>query len=94
LEEVRVMATAARATLTVTAKGQVTLRKEVLKHLGIKPGDKIEIEYQPDGEIKVHAARPKRSWDEIFGLLKGKTTKVATLEEIQEAIEKGWAGQL
>ncbi len=26
--------------LTVTARGQVTLRKEVLNHLGLKPGDK------------------------------------------------------
>jgi len=25
------------ATLTVTAKGQVTLRKEVLRHLGVAP---------------------------------------------------------
>ena len=27
------------ATLTVTARGQVTFRKEVLQHLGIKPGE-------------------------------------------------------
>jgi bifunctional DNA-binding transcriptional regulator/antitoxin component of YhaV-PrlF toxin-antitoxin module len=31
------------ATLTVTARGQVTFKKEVLQHLGIKPGEKIEI---------------------------------------------------
>ena len=28
------------AILTVTARGQVTLEKDVLQHLGIKPGDK------------------------------------------------------
>ncbi len=28
-------------TLTVTAKGQVTLRKETLQHLKIGPGDKL-----------------------------------------------------
>ena len=28
-------------TLTVTARGQVTFRKDVLQHLGIKPGDKL-----------------------------------------------------
>ncbi|MEA0672209.1 AbrB/MazE/SpoVT family DNA-binding domain-containing protein, partial [Xanthomonas campestris] len=27
-------------TLTVTARGQVTFRKDVLQHLGIRPGDK------------------------------------------------------
>ncbi len=80
--------------LKVTAKGQVTLRKEVLKHLGVEPGDEIEVEVAPGGKVEMHAARPKKSWDEIAGFFKGKTTKVATLEEIQEAIEKGWAGQL
>ena len=29
------------AILTVTARGQVTFRKDVLQHLGIEPGDKI-----------------------------------------------------
>jgi hypothetical protein len=29
------------STLTVTAKGQVTLRKDVLEHLGVHPGEKI-----------------------------------------------------
>ena len=27
--------------LTVTAKGQVTLKKDILRHLGIHPGDRI-----------------------------------------------------
>jgi hypothetical protein len=35
------------ATLTVTARGQVTFRKEVLQHLGIGPGDKIELDLLP-----------------------------------------------
>ncbi|WP_144430426.1 MULTISPECIES: AbrB/MazE/SpoVT family DNA-binding domain-containing protein, partial [Pseudomonas syringae group] len=30
-------------TLTVTARGQVTFRKDVLQHLGIRLGDKIEL---------------------------------------------------
>jgi bifunctional DNA-binding transcriptional regulator/antitoxin component of YhaV-PrlF toxin-antitoxin module len=29
------------STLTVTAKGQVILRKDILKHLGINPGEKL-----------------------------------------------------
>jgi len=28
------------AMLTVTSRGQVTLRKEYLQHLGVKPGEK------------------------------------------------------
>jgi bifunctional DNA-binding transcriptional regulator/antitoxin component of YhaV-PrlF toxin-antitoxin module len=29
--------------LTVTAKGQVTLRKELLAHLGVRPGQRLDV---------------------------------------------------
>jgi len=80
------------AILTVTARGQVTFRKEVLQHLGIKPGEKIELDLLPGGSAALHAPRPTGSIQDFFGLLKGKTTKVATLEEIEEATQRGWAG--
>jgi hypothetical protein len=32
------------ATLTVTAKGQVTLRRDLLEHLGVRPGEKITVD--------------------------------------------------
>jgi bifunctional DNA-binding transcriptional regulator/antitoxin component of YhaV-PrlF toxin-antitoxin module len=45
-------------TLTVTSRGQVTFRKDVLQHLGIRPGDKIELDLLPDGRGVIKAARP------------------------------------
>ncbi|MHB0989881.1 MAG: AbrB/MazE/SpoVT family DNA-binding domain-containing protein [Burkholderiales bacterium] len=81
------------ATLTVTARGQVTLRKEVLQHLGIKPGEKIELDLLPDGLGILKAARPVGTIAGFVGLLSGRTRKVATLEEIDEAIREGWAGK-
>jgi hypothetical protein len=33
------------STLTVTSKGQVTLRKDVLDHLGVQPGLSIDDMY-------------------------------------------------
>jgi len=39
------------STLTVTAKGQVTLRKDLLKHLGVNPGEKITVDKIPPTEI-------------------------------------------
>ena len=39
------------STVTVSARGQVTFRKEVLQHLGIKPGDKIELQLLPGGKV-------------------------------------------
>jgi len=78
-------------TLTVTARGQVTFRKEVLQHLGIKPGDKIELDLLPDGRGVLRAARPAGTITSFVGLLAGRTQKVATIEEINEAAAQGWA---
>lgn len=81
------------AKLTVTSRGQVTFRREVLQHLGIRPGEKIELELLSGGRGIVKAARPSVGVERIFGLLAGSTAKVATIEEMNEAIEKGWAGE-
>jgi bifunctional DNA-binding transcriptional regulator/antitoxin component of YhaV-PrlF toxin-antitoxin module len=81
------------ATLTVTARGQVTFRKEVLQHLGIKPGEKIELDLLPDGRGVLKAARPIGSISAFVGLLAGRTKKVATIEEISDAAARGWAGR-
>lgn len=80
-------------TLTVTAKGQVTLRKELLQHLGITQGQKIEVLPLPDGRLEIRAARPSGSIEGFIGLLAGRSPKVATLEEIDEAAAQGWAGR-
>ncbi len=82
------------ATLTVTTRGQVTFRKDVMRHLGVKPGGKIELDLLPDGRGVVRAARPTGKIEDFFGVLAGKAKKVATIEEINEAIERGWAGQI
>lgn len=80
-------------TLTVTTRGQVTFRKEVLQHLGIQPGEKIELDLLPDGRGVIKAARPSGTIDDFVGLLAGKTRKIATLEEINDAVAQGWAGK-
>ena len=79
--------------LTVTARGQVTFKKEVLKHLGIKPGGKIALELLPFGKAALSAAEPAGAIDGFLGILAGKSKKVATLEEMNEAAHTGWAGQ-
>jgi antitoxin PrlF len=80
-------------TLTVTAKGQVTLRKDLLQHLGVEPGQKIDVTELPGGRIEVKAARSAGTIEGFIGLLAGKGGKVATLDEMDEAVAKGWAGQ-
>jgi bifunctional DNA-binding transcriptional regulator/antitoxin component of YhaV-PrlF toxin-antitoxin module len=80
-------------TLTVTARGQVTFRRDVLQHLGIEPGEKIELDKLPDGRVTLRAMRPAGTIDGFLGLLAGKTKKIATLDEINEAAASGWTGQ-
>jgi antitoxin PrlF len=80
-------------TLTVTARGQVTFRKDVLQHLGIRPGERIELDKLRDGRVSLRAMRPSRKIDSFLGMLAGKRKKVATLDEINEAAAGGWAGE-
>jgi AbrB family looped-hinge helix DNA binding protein len=80
--------------LTITAKGQVTLRKDLLDHLGVHPGDKVDVEKLPDGRIEVKAARPTGKISDVFGLLKAKRKgRALSIEEINQIIAKGWAGK-
>jgi AbrB family looped-hinge helix DNA binding protein len=77
----------AMTTLTVTTRGQVTFRKDILQHLGIRPGEKIELNLLPDGKAELVAVRPKGSFRDLHGFLKGKTNgRVLSVEEINEAI--------
>jgi AbrB family looped-hinge helix DNA binding protein len=81
-------------TLTVTAKGQVTLRKDLLEHLGVQPGDKISLEKLPGGRVEVKAAQPIGKISDSFGFLKGKTNgRSLSIEEMNEIIADGWAGK-
>ncbi len=78
--------------LTVTARGQVTLPKDVLQHLGTRPGEKIELDLLPDGRGVLKAARPTGTIAGFLGLLADRTNKVATIEEISDAIADTMAG--
>ena len=79
-------------TLTITAKGQITLRKEVLKHLGVLPGDKLNVDLLQDGRMQL---RPKRGTAAatIFGLLAQPGMSPLSINELEEAAAAGWAGK-
>jgi len=80
------------STLTVTAKGQVTLRKDILEHLGVGPGEKISVAKLPNGRIEVSAARAGEISD-VFGLLKRKGGRVLSVEQMNEIARQGWSGR-
>lgn len=79
-------------TLTVTAKGQVTLRKDVLQHLGIHPGDRITVDKLPNSRVVVKAAQPGGQISDAFGMLRRDKGPSLSIEEMNRIIAEGWAG--
>jgi AbrB family looped-hinge helix DNA binding protein len=82
-----------RTTLTVTAKGQVTLRKDVLQHLGIQPGAKVVVEKLPGGRINLRAEQQKGAISRVFGMLHQENGPHLTIEEMNDVIAASWAGE-
>ena len=79
--------------LTITAKGQITLKQELLRHLNITPGQKVQVDKLPDGRLTVRPAPQKGSIAAFSGSLARKGTPRLTIEQINEAIADGWAGK-
>jgi bifunctional DNA-binding transcriptional regulator/antitoxin component of YhaV-PrlF toxin-antitoxin module len=77
--------------LSVTAKGQVTLKRDLLQHLGIRPGERIDFDKLPGGELRVRAARPGGTIDSFIGRYAGRLTKPLSIDEINEIAASGWA---
>lgn len=74
-------------TLTVTARGQVTFRKDILAHLGIGPGDRIRLDLLPDGRAELKADEPVGSWDTVRNYFAGKTNGARlTIDQLNDAI--------
>lgn len=86
----------ASVTQAITAKGQVTLKRDLLHHLGIKPGERVDFEKLPGGELRIRAARPTGTIDDFLHSLDGKVKlkKPLSIEEMNEIAAAGWAGQL
>jgi bifunctional DNA-binding transcriptional regulator/antitoxin component of YhaV-PrlF toxin-antitoxin module len=84
------------ASLAVTIKGQVTLKRDLLQHLGIKPGERADFEKLPGGELRVRAARARGSIDSFLHALDGKVKmkKPLSIEAMNRIATAGWAGEL
>ncbi len=83
------------ARLKVTAKGQITLKKDVLQHLGARPGDSLDVDLLPNGRVSVHIVKPeKHGIEALFGMFENKAGRTVSIDEMNEAIEAGWAGKV
>jgi AbrB family looped-hinge helix DNA binding protein len=80
--------------LKVTSRGRITIPPHVWRHLGVRPGEEIELELLPRGKVLLRAAPPTGSIEKFIGFLAGRTKKIATIEEMNEAAAKDRAGQV
>jgi AbrB family looped-hinge helix DNA binding protein len=79
------------ATAALSSKGQITIPVEVRKKLGLKTGDRIGFIENENGEFVL---KPKTgSIMNLKGIIKW-TGKPVTIQEMNETIAKGWAGEL
>jgi AbrB family looped-hinge helix DNA binding protein len=79
------------ATAALTSKGQITIPVEVRRKLGLKAGDRIGFIENENGEFVL---KPKTgSIMALRGIVKW-TGKPVTIQEMNETIAKGWAGEL
>ena len=73
--------------LTVTAKGQITINKRLREGLGLRPGDKLLVDVQPDGGLFIPPLkRRSKTWGDIAGIAKRPGQPVLTIEELNDAI--------
>jgi bifunctional DNA-binding transcriptional regulator/antitoxin component of YhaV-PrlF toxin-antitoxin module len=73
--------------LKITSKGQLTLRKAVLNHLRVKPGEKVGIALLPEGRVELRPATETPDIQALRGLLRRPGQQAASLDEMQDAIE-------
>ena len=80
-------------TLTITAKGQITLNKALLRRMGVGPGDKLIVAETSDGGF---IARPvaspgRRTIEGLIGALRRTNQKAVTVDEMNDAIAQSVA---
>jgi antitoxin PrlF len=75
---------------TVTTKGQTTLPKDVRTALQLHPGDRVRYMILDGGEVRLVRSQPVMH---LAGLLKDRTDKRASLEDMEEAIANGAVGE-
>lgn len=80
-------------TLTITAKGQVTLKKELLRHLKVEPGQKVQVDMLPDGRLTLQPAKRTGSIAKFSGFLAKPGTPRLTIAQIKKITEDAWAGK-
>ncbi|WP_325320501.1 AbrB/MazE/SpoVT family DNA-binding domain-containing protein [Kingella oralis] len=82
------------ATLKLTAKGQITLKKEFLQHLGADMGSVLNVEKLPNGGLRISTAKPEKipgSFADFAGIFNNPTGRRFSIDEINETVAEAYA---
>ena len=80
------------ASTVLTSKGQVTIPMAMRKELRLKAGDRIE--FTKNAKTGRYELSPRTGTiSDLFGILKYDGPPIS-IEEMNETIAKGWAGEL
>ena len=71
-------------TATLTTKGQVTIPKEVRRHLGVDTGDRLSFVVQDDGTVLVEPIT--RHVRELGGILQRSRRRPVSIDEMDKGI--------
>ena len=75
--------------LTVTAKGQITLRRGLLQHLGIAPGQQLEVDKLAGGVLALHV-KTQSGLESFVGCLPP-PARALSLDELNTLSRQSWA---
>lgn len=73
-------------TLTVTTKGQITLRQNLLKHLGVTPGQQVEVHKLPDGTLTIGSHVQDGDVKDFIACLHKPDASVVSIDEMNKII--------
>ena len=76
-------------TSTVTSKGQITIPKEIRERLHLRTGHRVEFHVESSG--KVTMTPRNRDLRELKGIIRTSRRKPVSIEEMNEAIAKGFS---
>jgi len=77
-------------TSTLTSKGQITLPKEVRERLHLQTGSRVDFSFDESGRVILSPLTS--DFRTLRGIVRSKRKKPVTVEEMNEAIARGYSG--
>jgi antitoxin PrlF len=75
---------------TITTKGQITIPKEVRDRLRLKAGTRVSFVFGPKDTVTLRPVKTDIRF--LKGMIKSPLDRPVTIEEMNDAIARGYAG--